>query len=747
MAGTGDIKQKIVLEGEKEYSAALKEAQRNLKVLRSELKAETAELGKNAKEQEKNATKAKYLKQQIAEQEKIVRTYEKALEEVKKKYGDNEDAIARWEVKLNDARTALANMRGTLEDTGKSLQTVGDSAAMSTVAANSLAESLSKVASAGGAISGAIETAFTGITGMIADTVSAVWESVVDLAARSNNLVDLAGFWNTDVLTIQKYAGAVANVSGNLEDLNSIVTKVNSLDEQKIAELTGVSKNGYDDQWKYAMAVMDAMSKMSTSQRNAAGFELFGKGATKAFDLLNDWATLQQHLDEFDPSKGGYGLSEEQMQSMSELYDKVNGLKASWQALQDMATVDLFGNLALNVTGDLQTIVDAFKEYFNAEDEAERAAAIEKVKAGILSLFEHVRDAMQEGIALLTQLAEEFKQSDDPVVRAIGDAFEAVKNVLEWFANPDNWSAIENGFKAIIGIWAAGKVTSAIGNLASFASHIATIKGFSGGNTPTVTPTESGGGGSTVAGAAGGGAAAKLLTSTGAKIAGGSVAFLTTLFGDLLRPADPHRGEASEIEVNTSGPVVLAETEAPYADLGPSGLPGYHADRRPKQSIYDMFHEEEEDVLLDALTREKAVGAIQDWWDAWRANDQNPSDENAFEEENALEWMKEALGDNWGDVYDRIIEKLDETDQEGLEDIPEGWYSDMLDSMDFGQETNGELKKSIDGLNKLPEQIENASARGTAKGINGISVQLDGYAVGSLIAPYVSTFVARDLIT
>ena len=47
-----DIKQKIVLEGEKEYRNALKEAQRNLKTLRSELKAETAELGKNATEQQ-----------------------------------------------------------------------------------------------------------------------------------------------------------------------------------------------------------------------------------------------------------------------------------------------------------------------------------------------------------------------------------------------------------------------------------------------------------------------------------------------------------------------------------------------------------------------------------------------------------------------------------------------------------------------------------------------------------------------
>ena len=62
-----DIKQRIVLEGEKEYSAAIKEAQRNLKTLQTALKAETAELGKNATEQQKNQVKVKSLKAQNAE--------------------------------------------------------------------------------------------------------------------------------------------------------------------------------------------------------------------------------------------------------------------------------------------------------------------------------------------------------------------------------------------------------------------------------------------------------------------------------------------------------------------------------------------------------------------------------------------------------------------------------------------------------------------------------------------------------
>ena len=78
-----EIKQKIVLSGEKEYRQALKDAQRNLKTLQTALKAETAELGANASAQDKARVKAASLKEQIAEQEKVVATLSAALGEVK----------------------------------------------------------------------------------------------------------------------------------------------------------------------------------------------------------------------------------------------------------------------------------------------------------------------------------------------------------------------------------------------------------------------------------------------------------------------------------------------------------------------------------------------------------------------------------------------------------------------------------------------------------------------------------------
>ena len=490
----GDIRQKIVLEGEKEYNAALKEAQRSLKVLRSELKAETAELGKNASEQQKNEVRTRNLQKQIKEQEKVVRTYEKALKEVREKYGDNEEAVAKWEVKLNDARTSLYNLKNSLDDTATSMTKVGSAAKssgdMGIVAMNSLAESLERVGSVGDSISGTLESAFTGIVGTIKDVVTEVWTSVVDLAARSNNLVDLAGFWNTDVTTIQKYKGAVAEASGSLEDLNSVVTKINAGDAKKIAELTGVSGENYSDQWQYAMAVMDAMHQMTIEQRNAAGFEIFGgRQATKAFDLLNDWGTVLDHLDKYDVEKGGYGLTKEQLQNMSDLYDKVNGLKESWQSLKDMATVELFGDLALNITGNLQNIVDAFKEYFDAEDDAGREAALQKVRENIEKMFEAIKEAIEKGIEMLGDLADELQKSEDPAVRAFGSFLEKIVNVLEWFSDESNWKTVERGFEALIGVWAIGKIGKALSNISAFAADVKTILGggsklfsLSGGN-------------------------------------------------------------------------------------------------------------------------------------------------------------------------------------------------------------------------------------------------------------------------
>ena len=505
MAGkSNEIKQKIVLEGEKEYSSAIKTANRNLKTLQSALKAETAELGKNATEQQKAAVKSKNLQQQIAEQEKVVKTLREALKEAQKTYADNSDEIQRWEVKLNNARTTLANMKNSLTDAGGGFVQMTSDANAAVTAANSVADSLERMGKIGDSISGSIEKAFTGAIHAVGTAVSTVWGQITDLAARSNNLVDLAGYWNTDVTMIQKYSGAVQHASGNLEELNSLVTKINSVDGKKIAELTGVSGANYEDRWQYAMAVMDALSQMDTLSRNNAGFEIFGKGATKMFNLANDWAKVKEHLNDNDPSKGGYGLTEEQLQNMSDLYDKVNGLKASWQALKDMGTVELFGKLSMDLTGNAQAILDSLLKYFNAEDDSEREAALAEMEANIVAAFERVGKAIENGLAKLSEVAAKLSESDNPTVAAVGKIMGKLVEALQWLTE-DNMKNAVSALEILAGFWIAGKGLTMISKVGQFTASLATLKtwkmsqdlsnflsGGGGNGTPTAptgTPT------------------------------------------------------------------------------------------------------------------------------------------------------------------------------------------------------------------------------------------------------------------
>ena len=706
-----DIKQRIVLDGEQEYNRALAEARRNLKTLRSELKAETAELGANATAQQKNEAKVKSLQKQIKEQEKVVKTYQEALAEVREKYADNEDAIAKWEQKLNDARTTLANMKNSLEDTGKGMEKIGDSAQLSVIAANSLADSLGKVADAGSMISGALEEAFKGIVGRIKDTITEVLESVIDLAARSNNIVDLAGFWNTDPTKIQQWAGAVSYASASLEDISSLVTKINAADAKKVAELTGVSNENYEDQWEYAMQVMNAMSEMTTKNRNNAAFEIFGgRQATKAFDLLNDWDKVLEHLEQFDAENGGFGLTEEQLQNMSDLYDKVNGLKQSWQSLKDMATVELFGDLSLNVTGNLQNIVDAFKEYFDAEDDAGRAAALQKIKDNIVEIFTNIRDATNEGLSMLGKLAEELKNSDDSSVRALGEILDKIVQALQWFADPANWQEVVRAFEAIIGVWATGKITAALGNIGRFAGGVGTIlQWFRGGN--------NGGNNATTEG-----------TSVGLKD------FITTMFPGISNGLI--KGASSLAAFDPTGvmsllPSVLSDQTVLLRTLRNGG------------SFDEAASASWETIKASAVegTHNFTKYFTEDLPNAfWNALGITPEEFNTFftrRDQNADAAERLATGADWRLSY-----------QQGYES---NYYNPNMPNIPADAWTNqNQLTSSdISDFRGLPAQmlkaVASGAASGAAAGVSGISVNLDGQKVGVLVAPYVSEEIARDI--
>jgi hypothetical protein len=106
------------------------------------------------------------------------------------------------------------------------------------------------------------------------------------------------------------------------------------------------------------------------------------------------------------------------------------------------------------------------------------------------------------------------------------------------------------------------------------------------------------------------------------------------------------------------------------------------------------------------------------------------------------------LGDGFGDVWDRIMQRLDETeDQMKMEDIPLDWYSTLLNGSAAGtKDENGITGADLRNFNSLPAAIQTAVASGASSGVSGIKVTLDGAAVGRLVAPYVSEIIGSQIV-
>ena len=754
---TKEIKQRIRLEGEEQYNRAIKEAQRNLRTLKSELKAETAELGKNATEQQKAETRAKSLRQQIAEQEKVVKTLREALDEAKREYGDNADVVQSWEQKLNNARTTLAGMKNDLDGLGQGMQKTGNDAAMATVAAKSLADSFGKIAEAGNSISGAIESIFTGMVNTVRTAITEVWEEMVELAGRANSWVDLAGFWNTDAATIQKWTHAVEGAHDSFEDLNNAVTRINMGDQKKIAAATGVSGENYTDKWQYAMAVMDAMARMDYEQKLAAAGEVFGeKRATKVLDLLNDWATISENLSKFDVENGGIGMTEEQIQDMSTLAEKVDLIKETWDAFIDSFMAEHLAKLGLDLTGNAQTILEDLIRFVETGDDADLA----KLEQDITDFFDRIVAAIKAAAEKLGEAGAQLEESDNGIVRAIGKALTGISDALEWLADENNIQQVIHGFELLAGFWVAGKGLALVSTIAQLAANFKII-----GGAGALTGLLGGGGGAV----AGGGGLGSVLAGAGYLAVG-----LVMVAPMVQKLFDPKTWEKSEYdqkldeagekiggdavdEMNKEGGITnqaLLRTlwnRATYTGGDTGGLAVPEGTTKKDEEIY----EGPEGVTipragarkLDATAEQ--MSAAEAFWDVWKLYASGNGSEEGFDRawtnfENSF-GENEAVFNRLNDMMDRLMQQLDKNGEDLTDDrwrdLPAEWWLNA-----GANQQNGVTSEDLAGFRNLPAQMQRAAQAGTAAGVSGIRVTMDGRAVGELVAPYVSRAIARDLI-
>ena len=725
-----EIKHTIRLDGEKEYSAAIRDAQRNLRTLRSELKAETAELGANATAQQKNEARSKSLKAQIAEQEKVVETLKKALAEAKKDYGDNEDVVQKWEQKLNEARTTLANMQNGLADTENAMRGVSGATAEGVTATKSFADALDSIASVGESVSGAIEDIFTGLIGTVRDVVVDLWDLIGETAAKANNWTDIAGYWGTEPVEVQKWDHAVRSTSKDFADFQTMISRFAlGGKEKQITEMLGISDVNYESQWDYAIACMEQISRMTKDGTLPDNFweEIFGeKKATKAMNIINDWDSIQQNLAEFDPENGGFGLNEEQTAAMNQYKMDMDELVVKWEALKDSVAAGLgviAADLLVNVSGGL----DALNDYLNADTEEERQAAIQKLETNVRELFEKVAAAIEAGLEVLAQVGSDLQNSDDPIVQAIGNILTGITNALEWLVGHDK--EVVAALRAIFGTWLTAKLATIAGKLASIVADIQTIQMFKGWSSGAAAS----GAANAASGAANGAGAA----------AGGAATWLGNL----------------GMSFGMAGGASVAVPAAVLAAAGYAGAKMIDANLQDAALNAVYGGEGGEGDVIDTMSDESLRRA----WDYYRlySDESMTGTEEAFA---ARDRLFESLADDGIDLSEQAVSLLENTfdnalegsDIDGLVGKLEQRYPGFFDqrpTWDAGINIQDQLASAIygaagqgaaaaqEGLTSddvsMFRGLPGLMRQALMSRINGIEVVMDGEKVGRLVMPYV----------
>ena len=739
-----EIKAKIKLEGEKEYSAALQTAQRNLKTLRSELKAETAELGANATAQEKNRLKAENLKKQIAEQEKVVETLRKQLAEAKRDYGDNEDVVQKYAQQLNYARATLGNMQGDLQRLGGEYRNVGNATNAGIVATKSFADSLASIGSVGDSISSSIEDIFTGMISTVVSAVEQLWDLVGDTASKANNWTDIAGYWGTDPATIERYARATEASANSFTDLESVVSRiVLGGKTDKITEMLGVSDVNYTNQWDYAMAVMDRISELSQSGNMPDNFweEVFGeKKATKAMDLVNDWQTIQEGLQTFNADEGGLGVGTDSLEVLNDLWVKMSEITEMWTSLKDSVVAGLAPialDLSVNVTGAFK----ALNDFLKADTQEERNKALEDLKTNVEGFFDTLREELEKAIDTLGEVGKSLQGSEDPIVKAIGNVLVTIKDALSWFMDENNIEKVKAGIGAIFGIWLTAKLAAVAAKLTSIIAQINLVKTFSVGKGLLGAVGGSGAAeavGSAAGGAAGAGgglfsgikAAAMKWNASNAALTIPEVSAGVTSVGSALMSASPL--------LMVGGAIAL--------DKYQKGI--YKSNTEEAEAYVDSITESITDLAdnADAVDTAKleAVGSLVQLLGDTLSGQIDPAKEAAAIDALRNSGMTDVITDSQMQQLNEgtMDSKMTQTLWNILGQL-ETHYRTLNDPTTYANpiQPNTQDSETASVMRGVPRAITQAIKDALA----GFGVTMDGATVGRLVAPYVSRQIAREM--
>ena len=488
----GEIKTKLVLEGEAEYKRQMTDAANAIKVLDSEQKLAEAQFKATGDAQQYAADKARILREKMAEQQKAVDAAQKAMEALQSKGVEkNSKSMQTWSSRLNTAKTRLYNLQSELNSTqtelGEQQQAVegvsGSYEALGTTAQNidkkiTLEQAISAVDNLKNKVEAVIKAGYR--------ATKALWTWESDAGQWADDLMTAASSAGVDVETYQSWQYASQFIDTNVSDITSTITKLEkdlgSTSKEMAAAFNqiGVVTRNQNGTVRDATAVfwdtVDALSRVSDeTTRSIYAQQLLGSSWKSLNPLIEAGSAAYKAMAE--EGRQVAVVSEEDVAQLGNLNDAQTRLnsalnKTKYEVLATLAP-------AFTAASDaMATAVNAFNDFLHTE---EGQAALDQLGAafqGVVdqltsvdakTLIENAAGAVRKFTSALNWISE-HGDAVTAILTGLGAAWAGLtvtKEVLEFarLLSVINWSKIgsSGGGSGAMGA-AADAVTGAAQN-------------------------------------------------------------------------------------------------------------------------------------------------------------------------------------------------------------------------------------------------------------------------------------------
>ena len=760
-----EIKTTLAVDGEQAYKRAINDAKTSVRNLGTQLSLAQAEFKKSGDAQKLMETRAKALKNEIDQQNEIVKSLDGALKDAVKQYGEGSKEAEKWQAELNRAKATMASLEAELSNNERGLDRNGKAFDDASTAANDFNDA---VRSVGKGVS--FELITSGISKITSGFESAIkkagelalsmWNMMRDAAEWGDEELRLADVYGVSVEELQQMQHAAKMVN---TDLDTVIKSRKKLAEAMHTKLEDDAKQEAANSKKKKDQELKEDTDMQETWK-ALRVPVYDNEAQKFRDLETvfweagaaimklDDGVLQNHY-----AMKLFGKSWDELKPMF-----LAGSKAFQEAMDAAPVVS---KEKLDKLGELQSQLHELDDQFQAlkiNVLSELAPAFEVLAKSLTDLMSEFNAYLQtdEGKELMKSLQDaitaffsEISKTDlKTAVNSVSDGLNLVKDGFNWIK--DNKDSIINALKGIGIAFAGLKLVEVAANMGKIAWGFKQLFGGGGNGNTGTTPTTTGGGSTPTTipttvprthwYTAPLNGATKVLNDSMLLTGIGSVAPVVADRwlnetnsgravrdgGDFIKGVEQDFKEVTD-DIKKNSETFLTKDNAlfrPFIEQGENNILFWNEFWQGFGEKWKLAQEAEEWNLGDHVTAEEAADFVNNGGQVVVKPEEaiiQPDDNWVFGDDASIEDIM-----NWMNNSGKLTQGIDSG-------VNAGVYAGVAGATTGEQITS----QDIAAFNKVPDQMSSA----VAKAVGGIRVQMDRTTVGYLVAPIVSNIIASQV--